>query len=151
MTGTAVLLIDDHPVQRQPAQHDDIADHLGGDPRLGAERQLLGEMLHLACDHARIRYGGEAVVDEVGEVADACLLEHPEALVGELGIRIQHRTGLRHNLRAGHAGLHLAFQPLIEKAPLLREIPGESDLERDRQADPRQQAEVDGARAGPRP
>ena len=90
-------------------------------------------------------------LNEVSELADACLLEHPEALVGVLGIRVQPGTGLRHNLRAGHAGLHLAFQPMIEQASRFREIPGDSDLERDRQADRRQQAEVDRARAGPGP
>ncbi len=45
MTGTAVLLIGDQPVQRQRVQHGDISDQLGGDPRLASEREVLRDML----------------------------------------------------------------------------------------------------------
>ena len=40
----AVLLVGDHPVQRHRAQDRDGADQLGGDPRLGAEGQALGDV-----------------------------------------------------------------------------------------------------------
>ena len=40
----AVLLVGDDPVQAASAQHRDVADQLGGDLRLGAERQALGDV-----------------------------------------------------------------------------------------------------------